>query len=126
MEKYETLLLPSEYTHLAPDGSEIRELLTLPGGGLAHCMLPAGKVAVAVKHRSVSEIWYFINGHGQVWRKQPELEEIVDVGPGVCITIPLGTRFQFRNTGLAPLEFLIATMPPWPGSEEADLVDGIW
>ena len=37
--------LKPDYDYLAPDGSEIRLLLEAKGGGLAHCILPVGKVA---------------------------------------------------------------------------------
>ncbi|MEK6283898.1 MAG: hypothetical protein AABN95_26395 [Acidobacteriota bacterium] len=32
--------LPEQYDYLAPDGSEIRLLPDVSGGGLAHCRLP--------------------------------------------------------------------------------------
>ena len=95
-------------------------------GGLAHCALPPGKVSRAVRHQTVEEIWYFIEGEGEVWRKQEEREEVVSVRSGVSITIPIGTHFQFRNTGERALEFLISTMPPWPGATEAIEVKGKW
>lgn len=50
----------------------------------------------------------------------------VKVRPEVCITIPLGTHFQFRNKGNEPLIFVIATMPPWPGPSEAIRVEDHW
>lgn len=110
----------------APDGSEVRLLHQLNGGGLAHCTLPANRVSVAVRHRTVEEIWYFVQGRGQVWRRQGCRDGVVDVRPGVSLTIPLGTSFQFRNTGDEPLCFVMATMPPWPGEDEADRVEGRW
>ncbi len=61
-----------------------------------------------------------------MWRRQDEREETVPVAPGVALTVPLGTRFQFRNTGPEPLEFIIVTMPPWPGDEEASRVADHW
>jgi len=118
--------LPQDYNELAPDGSEIRLLLGLKGGGLCHCTLPPGKTSKAVKHRTVEEIWYFLSGKGEVWRKDNEKEEVVEVIPGTCIDIPLGTHFQFRNTGDKPLCFIISTMPPWPGNDEAIKVKGKW
>jgi mannose-6-phosphate isomerase-like protein (cupin superfamily) len=48
------------------------------------------------------------------------------VAPGVSLSIPLGTRFQLRNDGHAPLAAVAVTMPPWPGEDEAELVDGAW
>ena len=118
--------LPAKYNYLAPDKSEIRLLLEMTGGGLAHCTLPPQGVSLGVKHKTIEEIWYFIQGQGQVWRKQGDREEVVDVGPGACITIPTGTHFQFRNTGKDPLGFIIVTMPPWPGEEEAVRVQDHW
>lgn len=118
--------LPVEYNNLAPDGSEIRLLLGVQGGGLAHCALPPGKTSVAVTHRTVEEIWYFLSGRGEVWRKKDGGEQVTEVQPGLCLSIPLGSHFQFRNTGDEPLCFIIATMPPWPGPQEAVPVSGKW
>jgi hypothetical protein len=42
-----------------------------------------------------------------------EASDTVAVSRGVCLTIPAGTVFQFRNTGREPLVFLCITMPPW-------------
>jgi mannose-6-phosphate isomerase-like protein (cupin superfamily) len=124
--KIETKPLPEKYDYLAPDGSEIRLLHTMNSGGLCHCTLPPGRVSSPVKHKSVEEIWYFITGHGQLWRKLGDAEEEVVVRPGVSFTIPVGAHFQFRNTGQEPLCFLIATMPPWPGKDEAVPVADHW
>src|SRR5215210_4969390 len=114
--------LPSERSYLAPDGSEIRLLLDLEcnNGGLAHCVLPAGGVSVAQRHKTVGEIWYFVQGLGQVWRKSADKEQegcVIDVSPGKCLTIERGEHFQFRNTGAEPLTLIIATIPSWPGPE---------
>ena len=65
-------------------------------------------------------------GRGQVWRKQGEREEVIDVGPGSSLSIPVGTHFQFRNTGWEPLCFVMCTMPPWPGPQEAVRVPDHW
>jgi mannose-6-phosphate isomerase-like protein (cupin superfamily) len=48
------------------------------------------------------------------------------VEPGTCLTIPVGTHFQFRNPGREPLCFLIVTTPPWPGAQEAVRVQDYW
>ena len=45
---------------------------------------------------------------------------------GVCLTIPLGTHFQFRSLGPEPLAAVAVTMPPWPGPGEAVPVPGTW
>ena len=123
MQTFETKLLPEKPEYLAPDGSEIRELPRLSRGSLAHCVLPPGKTSSAVKHKTIEEIWYFIQGEGKVWRKMGDVDQEVDVHPGVSLTIPPGAHFQFRNTGSEPLCFVIATMPPRPGDNEAVRVD---
>ncbi|MBT6145256.1 MAG: cupin domain-containing protein [Gemmatimonadetes bacterium] len=110
----------------APDGSKVRELLGLPAGGMAHFELAPGQISIPVAHRTVEEIWLFLHGQGQMWRRQGEREEIVEVCPGVSITIPLGTSFQFRCTGSDPLAAVGVTMPPWPGAGEAYEVAGKW
>ena|ERR1043165_6416885 len=112
--------------YLAPDGSEIRLLPAMRGGGLCRCMLAPGRTSAAVKHKTVEEIWYFIEGQGQVWRKLEQQETEVEVHPGATLTIPVGAHFQFRNTGHGPLCFLITTMPPWPGADEAMPVPNHW
>jgi mannose-6-phosphate isomerase-like protein (cupin superfamily) len=111
---------------VAPDQSEIRLLLQTAGGALTHCTLLPGRTSLAVRHRTVEEIWYCISGSGEVWRRQDDREEVVQVDAGVVLTIPLGVHFQFRNQGVEPLVFVIATMPPWPGDAEAVRVPGHW
>ena len=121
-----TRTLPERPDALAPDGSEIRLLVQVAGGSMVHCTLPPGGVTRGVRHRTVEEVWFFLGGTGQLWRKSGAREEIVDVGPGLALTIPLGTDFQFRTVGDEPLTFVITTMPPWPGNAEAVEVPGVW
>jgi mannose-6-phosphate isomerase-like protein (cupin superfamily) len=111
---------------IAPDGSEVRILCGLPRGGMAQFTLRADAVAKAVVHRTVEEIWYFAAGHGRMWRCRGEHQEIVEVGPGVSISIPVGTQFQFRCDGSEPLVAVGVTMPPWPGNDEAQPAHGPW
>jgi mannose-6-phosphate isomerase-like protein (cupin superfamily) len=126
MSEFSTRRLPVAPDTVAPDRSDVRILLGLAGGGMAHFELAPGVTSVAVAHRTVEEIWYFLSGQGEMWRKQGEREEIVPVDSGVCITIPLGTHFQFRAFGHEPLAALGVTMPPWPGPDEAYPVNGKW
>lgn len=124
---FETKQLPSTVDAIAPDGSDVRILLGLAAGGLAHFALPPGATSVPVRHRTVAEIWYFVSGAGEMWRSQDGRAEIVPVRPGTTITIPVGTAFQFRSTTDDPLAAVGVTMPPWPGAGEAELLpDGAW
>jgi mannose-6-phosphate isomerase-like protein (cupin superfamily) len=124
MSDFATTRIPAARTAVAPDGSDVR--VSLRGGGMAHFELAPGRTSTAVTHRSVEEIWLFIAGRGEMWRKQGVREEIVPVEAGVCLTIPLGTHFQFRAFGSEPLTAVGVTMPPWPGEGEARVVPGKW
>ena len=127
MKRFESRTLPADYDALAPDGSEIRLLHSLDTVSVVHCRLPAGAVTIPVRHRTVEEVWCIIAGAGEVWRKQGEREETLAVAAGTSLTIPLGTQFQFRALGAAPLDIIIATSPPWPGEDEAVALDaGRW
>jgi mannose-6-phosphate isomerase-like protein (cupin superfamily) len=126
MSEFATQRLPAAPTVVAPDGSDVRILLGLSAGGMAHFELAAGKVARAVVHRTVGEIWYVVSGQGEMWRKQGAREEIVALEPGVCVTIPRGTHFQFRASPTQAVAAVAVTMPPWPGEAEAVRVPGPW
>jgi mannose-6-phosphate isomerase-like protein (cupin superfamily) len=104
----------------------VRVLLGLRGGGMAHFELAAGAVSRAVTHRTVEELWYVLSGAGEMWRKHRAREEVVPLAAGVCVSIPLGTHFQFRAQGAEPLRVVAVTLPPWPGEAEAVLVTGKW
>jgi len=123
---FQTKPLPPRPDAIAPDGSHVRVLLSLAGGSMAHFELPPHQTSRAVVHRTVEEIWYVLSGHGQMWRRHGVEAGVVDVSAGTCVTIPLGTHFQFRSTGAEPLAAVGVTMPPWPGEGEAVVVDGPW
>jgi mannose-6-phosphate isomerase-like protein (cupin superfamily) len=123
---FATLRLPAERTTVAPDGSDVRVLLGLASGSMAHFELGAGKTSVAVTHRTVEEIWFVVSGRGELWRQQGAREEVVALEPGVCLTIPRGTHFQFRASPAAAVAAVGVTMPPWPGPAEAVRVPGRW
>ena len=122
----ETKRLPVDRDAVAPDGSDVRILLGLQGGGMAHFELPPGHTSTAVTHKTVEEIWFFLSGRGEMWRKIEAQEEVVAVEAGVCLTIPLRAHFQFRSFGYEPLAAIGVTIPPWPGEGEATIVEGKW
>jgi mannose-6-phosphate isomerase-like protein (cupin superfamily) len=126
MAAFDAKHIPMERDAVAPDGSDVRILLGLKCGGMAHFELAPGQTSKAMTHRTVEEIWFFVSGRGQMWRMQGARDEVVDVYPAVCLTIPLGTHFQFRSFGHEPLAAVAVTMPPWPGDGEAVSVAGKW
>src|SRR5262245_6111559 len=112
---FATKRLSAEPEAIAPDTSEIRLLATVSRGSMAHGTLAPGGVSLAVRHQTVEEIWFVVGGRAEVWRKLGDQEEIVDAGPGTSLSIPVGTHFQFRTVGDDPFQFIMCTMPPWPG-----------
>ncbi len=93
---------------------------------MAHFELGAGRVSRPVAHRHVEEIWYILRGHGEMWRRQGDNQQIVPLAAGTCLSIPAGTHFQFRASGDGLLTAVAVTMPPWPGDDEAYEVSGKW
>lgn len=118
--------VPAALDHHAPDGCEVRELYRGRAASVAHFVLPPRTTSRAVTHKTIEEVWYFVSGHGRMWRRLGGREDTVDVAAEVALTLPVGTHCQVRNTGYEPLVFVIATMPPWPGPDEAVFVDGPW
>ena len=114
--------LPEDMSIRAPDGSEVRILAAAAAGTMAHFLLPPGQTSIAKAHRTVEELWYFVEGAGEMVIG----DEVCEVGPGVSIHIPVGTRFQFRTTGSTALAAVAVTMPPWPGDDEAIDAPAYW
>lgn len=113
---------------IAPDGSEIRLLVDerhlAKGASMVEVVLPAGQVSRPVYHQTVEELWYVLEGVGQVWRCPPgqadsSEESAQSVSPGDALVIPTGWRFQFSADESGALRFLCVTLPPWPGGDEA-------
>ena len=123
---FETRIRSTAPDAIAPDGSEVRLLASGERGSMAQFTLPPGAVSKAVAHHTVEEVWLIMSGHGRMWRRMGTREEITELRDGVSITIPVGTFFQFRNDGGTPLQIVGATMPPWPGPQEAYEVEGVW
>ena len=111
----------------APDGSAAKPLCSLPGvASFAHFELAPEQVSQAVSHATVQEIWYVVAGGGRMWRGDGAGQVVTELVPGVCLTIPLGTSFQFR-AGRGGLQVVAVTVPPWPDDPgEARKEHGPW
>lgn len=111
----------------SPLGAHIRFLMDGRHGNLIHSTVPPGMVGRACRFRSVDEYWFVLSGEGEIWRRGVTgEEEITRLVAGVSIDIPLGTAFQYRCTGRTALVFACLAMPPWPGDDEALVLDGPW
>ena len=126
MSKFTTMNLAQAEHVFAPDGSQVTPLLASDGGSMACFELAAGTTSRAIAHHTVEELWFVHRGSGEIWRRHKDDEELTPLVPGVCISIPPATHFQFRASQHGPLLIVGVTMPPWPGEHEARYVDGPW
>jgi len=69
-------------------------------------------VSRASRHRTVGEIWYILEGGGEIWRWDRVREEVTPLALGLCLTIPVGASFQFRAAADAALSMFAVTLPP--------------
>ena len=118
--------LPRAWDALAPDGSEIRLLPRNDRVSMAHGTLPPATQSSAIRHRTIDEIWFVVGGCAEIWRCLDGQESVELIQVGDSLHIPCGTEFQFRTVGPEPFTFIMCTMPPWPGDDEAVAVTGIW
>jgi len=121
-----TTMLPERPDAKSPAGADIRYLMDGERGNMIHSTVPAHQVNKATVHATVSEFWYILEGHGEIWRDNGEENSITLLVPGTSIDIPVGTAFQYRNVSDEDLKLICIAMPPWPGETEATYVDGIW
>jgi mannose-6-phosphate isomerase-like protein (cupin superfamily) len=121
-----TATLPSQPDAKSPAGSDVRYLVDGETGGMSHCTVAPHQTNRAIVHATVSEFWYVLEGHGEIWRDSGVDSSVTELLPGTSIDIPVGTAFQYRNVSDCDLKFICITMPPWPGESEARFVDGKW
>lgn len=121
-----TTKLPKDPEDKSPAGADIRYLMDGPTGNMIHSTVPPHQVNRATVHATVSEFWYILEGHGEIWRNRGDESGVTTLTPGTAIDIPVGTAFQYRNVSEAPLKFICISMPRWPGDSEASYIEGIW
>jgi mannose-6-phosphate isomerase-like protein (cupin superfamily) len=122
----QTTMLPDEANGKSPAGADIRFLMHGTTGNMIHSTVPPHQTNRATVHATVSEFWYVLEGHGEIWRDDGDESNITVLVPGISIDIPVGTAFQYRNVSDVELKFICISMPPWPGESEALFVENIW
>jgi mannose-6-phosphate isomerase-like protein (cupin superfamily) len=118
--------LPEQRDAKSPAGADIRYLMDGETGNMIHSTVPPHQINRATVHATVSEFWYVLEGHGEVWRDDGVESCVTTLVPGTSIDIPVGTAFQYRNVSDVDLKFICIAMPPWPGDSEATYVSGKW
>lgn len=121
-----TTLLPEQHDARSPAGAYIRFMMDGDKGNMIHSTVPPQQINKATVHATVSEFWYILEGHGEIWRDDGVENFVTVLVPGTAIDIPVGTAFQYRNVSDVDLKFICVSMPPWPGDSEATFIKGIW
>jgi mannose-6-phosphate isomerase-like protein (cupin superfamily) len=121
-----TTILPEHPDAKSPAGADIRFVMACEAGNMIHSTVPRQQVNRATMHATVSELWFVLEGRGEIWRDDGDQSCVTALVPGTSVDIPVGTAFQYRNTGDADLTFICVSMPPWPGDSEATYVEGKW
>lgn len=106
------------------DGSTIRELMAYRNSAcvqssLAEATLPVGGKTECHLHRTVEEVYYFLEGRGRILVG----DECLDVEPGMSVLHRPGVRHQTWNTGDVPLVFLCVCAPPYEHDDTDILPD---
>lgn len=101
-----------------PDGSQICELLSYRNSSirkqsLGASNLPVGCATLVHFHPGMEEIYYILEGSGQMQVG----EEIADVAVGDAIAIPPGSKHQLTNTGDCEMRFLFCCAPAFEQEE---------
>src|SRR6185369_7383107 len=107
------------------DTSIIREILAplnsnIARQSLAEATLKPGTMTQAHYHPATEEIYYILEGSGEMRIEQ----ETQTVGLGDGIAIPPGQRHQIRNTGGLDLVFLCCCAPAYEDHDTA-MVDSL-
>jgi mannose-6-phosphate isomerase-like protein (cupin superfamily) len=121
-----TTMLPEHPDAKSPAGADIRYLMGSERDNMIHSTVPPHQINKATVHAKVSEFWYILEGHGEIWRDDGKESNITDLLPGTSIDIPAGTAFQYRNVSDMDLKFICVSMPRWPGDSETTFVKGKW
>lgn len=119
------IALEATSADIAEDRTLSRTLVEGGCGMMVRRELAAGACTMAVRHRTVEQLWHIIEGAGELWRSQDGESrfDILAAGDSVCIRP--GVQFQVRASS-SRLRALVATTPRWPGPHEAVPVRGVW
>ena len=113
MRQWATRELPKDPDRLSPSGmTEIRLFPSFDKGEIVHATAKGEQPSVSAILTGAGEFFYVLEGEGRLWRATGDLEDVVPLHPGRCVTLPPGIEYQYRTKG-GPLKFLVATVPRW-------------
>ena len=107
-----------------PHNSEIRPLMDRTTSAIERCslaeeMLPAGASVGRHYHVETEEIYYILDGTGEM-RIDDETREVTT---GDCILIPRGCTHSLRNTGADTMRLLLVCGPAYSVADHHPVKD---
>src|SRR4026209_670754 len=92
-----TTMLPEEPDAKSPAGADIRFLMDGKTGNMIHSTVPPHQINRATVHATVSEFWYVLEGHGEIWRDYGKENNVTVLVPGTSMQKKVGTELQYVN-----------------------------
>ena len=86
--------------------ANIRFIMDGETGTMIHSTVPPHQINRATVHATVSEFWYVLEGHGEIWRDNGLESCVTTLVAGTSIDIPVGTAFLYRNARDVDLKFI--------------------
>jgi quercetin dioxygenase-like cupin family protein len=91
-----TTILPEHPDAKSPAGADIRFVMACEAGNMIHSTVPPQQVNRATMHATVSELWFVLEGRGEIWRNDGDESCVTALVPGTSVDIPVGTAFHLR------------------------------
>jgi len=67
-----TTTIPEQPDGKSPAGADIRFIMDGQTGDMIHSTVPPHQINKATVNATVSEFWYVLEGHGEIWRDKGE------------------------------------------------------
>jgi hypothetical protein len=78
-----TTILPEHPDAKSPAGADIRFVMACEAGNMIHSTVPPQQVNRATMHATVSELWFVLEGRGEIWRIDGDESCVTALVPGV-------------------------------------------
>ena len=113
----------------APDQLDVQQLAFFDAGEICQFTLAPNRTGRAIRHATVTELWFVHSGTGEVWLRGVADDQPRQLAPGDYFIVTAGTDFQVCNQSTDPLRFLAITTPRFPKDSDAEITlvdDACW
>jgi hypothetical protein len=94
-----TTILPEHPAAKSPAGADIRFVIACEAGNMIHSTVPPQQVNRATMHATVSELWFVLEGRGEIWRDDGDESCVTALVPGTSVDIPVGDGVSVPKHG---------------------------